>query len=120
MDKLKHIAAISGLALLVLLFSCHRKNPADNKTTPPEQVAVKKDSVKTEEPKTEGYYIARKFKKATVIDMRELDGCQFMLQLDSTHRLEPTNLAEEFKKNKLPVWIKYIEEKDLASICQAG
>lgn len=58
--------------------------------------------------------------KATVIRLT-LDGCGYLLQLDSGKKLEAQNLAEEFKKEKLVLWIKYEPAGgNVASICMAG
>lgn len=56
----------------------------------------------------------------TVVDLTGLDGCKFLIQLATGKRLEPTNLAAEFKKDGLEVSFKYEEQKDLASACMAG
>lgn len=56
---------------------------------------------------------------ATVIDYRELDGCEFLIQLRDGTKLQPVNLDNKFKKDKLEVlitWKKY----DGAGICMAG
>jgi hypothetical protein len=60
-----------------------------------------------------------KYIKGTVI-LLELDGCNYMVQLESGNKLEPVNLVEEFKKENLPVWIKYEVLKNASSICMAG
>jgi hypothetical protein len=88
-----------------LTVSCHCKKKAcfwTNRT-----VEVKKDFEK------EGYV------KATVINYT-VDGCTFLLQLTDEKKLEPTNLSEEFKKDNLPVWIKYSPKKGAVSVCMAG
>ena len=56
---------------------------------------------------------------AKVIDYRELDGCEFLLELGDGTKLQPVNLDSQFKKDKLEVlitWKKY----DGVSICMAG
>jgi hypothetical protein len=58
------------------------------------------------------------FVKATIINYT-LDGCGFMLRLEDGKKLEPVNLAEEFKKDNIKVWIKYQHYKG-NSICMAG
>lgn len=94
---------------LIVIFSfamaaCHcRKNAADSKTTS----EVKRDFEK------EGYI------KATVINYT-VDGCSFLLKLEGDKKLEATNLAAEFKKDQLTVWIKYAPNKKAVSICMAG
>ena len=50
----------------------------------------------------------------------EVDGCGYMIQLGDGAKLEPTNLKDEFKKDKLDVWVKYTFKKGGASICMAG
>ena len=59
------------------------------------------------------------YTKATVINY-EVDGCHFLLQLEDGKKLEPSKLADEFKKDKLAVWIKYTLQKNAMSICMAG
>lgn len=88
-----------------LIVSCHCKKRAtvDANTT----TDFKRDFEK------EGYT------KATVINYT-IDGCTFLLQLADEKKLEPTNLSDEFKKDNLAVWIKYIPKKGGVSICMAG
>lgn len=83
---------------------------AETKSTMPSPVDFEK----------EGYV------KATVVDS-ELSACPYLLQLEPVLngpevliRLEPTNLKEEFKKDQLPVWIKYVPQKGAVSTCMAG
>lgn len=60
------------------------------------------------------------FTAGTVVDLTGLDGCKFLIQLATGKRLEPTNLAAEFKKDGLEVTFKFEEQKDIASACMAG
>ena len=60
------------------------------------------------------------YEKATVIDNTGLDGCRFMLQLESGKKLQPTNLEEQYLKNGKQLWIKYVVQKDAMSVCMAG
>lgn len=90
---------------------CGKKKTASAETA---SVEVKRDFEK------EGYT------KATVI-YYEVDACKYLLQLepdlngaDVLKRLEPTILKEEFKKDQLLVWIKYIPKKGGVSACMAG
>lgn len=71
-------------------------------------------------------FAAEGYTKAMVV-YTELDGCNYLLQLehdpngaDVMKRLEPTNLKEEFKKDQLLVWIKYAPKKGAMSTCMAG
>jgi hypothetical protein len=66
------------------------------------------------------------FIKATVIKY-EVESCGFLLQVDGKTRkdpkmkLQPENMAEEFKKNKLKVWVKYVVPKSQPiTTCMAG
>lgn len=58
------------------------------------------------------------FVKATIINYT-LDGCSFMFLLEDGKKLEPVNLLDEYKKDKINVWIKYQHYKG-NSICMAG
>ena len=49
-----------------------------------------------------------------------VDGCTFMIHLQSGEKLEPINLKQEFAKDSLPVWIKYHPNIGGMSICMAG
>jgi len=98
-------------SLFFLTSCCCKKKAAAQNPAPTE---VKRDFEK------EGYV------KATVI-FYEVDACKYLLQLepelngpDVLKRLEPTILKEEFKKDHLLVWIKYIPKKGGVSICMAG
>lgn len=64
-------------------------------------------------------FAAEGYLKATVI-YYEVDACKYVLQLEDAKKLEPVNLKEEFKKDQLPVWIKYLPKKNTVSICMAG
>ncbi|MFH1005519.1 MAG: hypothetical protein V1781_08540 [Bacteroidota bacterium] len=59
------------------------------------------------------------YTKATVI-FSDIDVCKYVLQLEDGKKLEPTNLLADFKKDKLAVWIKYQEKKNVISICMVG
>src|SRR3990172_2418981 len=65
-------------------------------------------------------YEKEKFVRATVVDMTGLDGCRFLLSLEDGKKLEPINLEPAYKKDNLPVWIRYIDSKDAMSICMAA
>lgn len=62
------------------------------------------------------------FTKAVVKDMRDLDGCQFLLELDNGDKLMPIEVKDKdfkFENNQL-VEIGYKEEKDAMTTCMAG
>jgi hypothetical protein len=57
---------------------------------------------------------------AKVIDMRELDGCGFLLELEDGRKLQPvTPLPEKFQSNGMKVLITY-KNTDVMSICMSG
>jgi len=60
------------------------------------------------------------FVKVEVVDMRGLDGCEFILKLADGTSLEPIGMKEEFKTNGLFLFVKYNLITDRASICMVG
>lgn len=96
MSKLSNLILIATVSLL--LFSCSK---------------LKKVTTTNVDYAAEGYV------KAMVVDI-ELDGCKYMLELESDKKkLEPDGLQEIFMQDSLPVWIKY-KHADRMSICMAG
>jgi hypothetical protein len=59
------------------------------------------------------------FVKATIINM-DLDGCEYVLQLESGEKVEPVNLEEEFKADGLDIWVKYKADKEKVGACMIG
>ena len=59
--------------------------------------------------------------KAKLVDMTGLDGCTFMLELNSGDRLEVINWGdwEVHKEDGKKIWVSY-KESEGASICMAG
>ena len=99
-----------SVLLILLLLSCSKKSAplSEVKDASPEQKTAVRD------------YEKEKFVRATVVDMTGLDGCQFLLSLEDGGKLEPINLEPAYKKDNLPVWIRYIDLKESMSICMAG
>lgn len=65
-------------------------------------------------------YSKEGYVKATVIKY-EVESCGYILQLAGEKKLQPENLAEEFKKDKLVVWIKYeTPKRQPMTTCMAG
>lgn len=64
-------------------------------------------------------YGAQGYIAATVINY-EVDGCQWMIQLENGTKYEPQNMDESFRKDQQKVWIKYVEVKGAMTICMAG
>ena len=112
MSKIKIIFLGCGICMLALFSaSCNRK------ATPTKTDAAATTNAAS---KTDADYIKEGYFKATVTDLTGLDGCKFVLQLETGNRLEPDKLSEEFKKDKLDVWIKYSIDKNSVSICMVG
>ena len=99
---------VIGIALFVL--SCSKKTaPASGSRQ------LKAESAEVAD------YAKAKYTAATVVDMSELDGCGFMLKLESGRKLQPSPpLTEEFCVNDKAVWIKYQVRKGAAGICMSG
>ncbi|MBL4752183.1 MAG: hypothetical protein JKY52_01095 [Flavobacteriales bacterium] len=98
------------IGIAVLGISCSKKaNPtSEAKPVKPENTLVQD-------------YARENFVAVTVVDMRELDGCGFMLQLANGKKLQPTPaLTQEFSVNDMSVWIKYQVKKGAAGICMSG
>jgi hypothetical protein len=97
MGKLRPAAVV---LLLTLLCGCSRK--------------VAGPAVEKEDKRFKNY------EKATVVNFKGRDGCDFALQLESGENLEPERLPEEFQKDGTLVWIRYRERKEVASLCMIG
>ncbi|MEO7177145.1 MAG: hypothetical protein ABIV51_14490, partial [Saprospiraceae bacterium] len=58
--------------------------------------------------------------QAVIIDMRNLDGCKYLLQLTDGTKLLPLNWPATFpQEDGLKIWITYDIVKDGASMCMA-
>lgn len=67
-------------------------------------------------------YAKEGYEKAIVINYN-VDGCGFMLQLIDKRKskISPDKLPDEFKKEKMKVWIKYASaKKQPVTTCMAG
>ncbi len=65
-------------------------------------------------------YESEGFVKAEVIKY-EVESCGYIIKLQDNQLLSPENLIENFKKDKLTVWVKYTFLKQKSpSICMAG
>ena len=67
-------------------------------------------------------YAQEGYVKATVINYK-VDGCGFLLELADKEKtkLAPEKLADDFKKDKIKVWVKYsIAKKQPVGTCMAG
>lgn len=100
MNKHKHIhLIILSLLVLALFPSCH----------------MTEHPMQTEQRQAEN----SGFEAASVSDLRGLDGCRYVIKLETGESLEPSALPEEFKKDNLLVWIKY-KTREGSSICMTG
>ena len=90
------------LAIAVIAFSCHRVKEAVTDKADPNY-----------------NYAANGYVKGFVTDV-ELDGCKWMIQLDSAgKRIEPDEIPPSFQQDSLLVWVKYKPEERM-SVCMAG
>ena len=67
-------------------------------------------------------YVKEGYEKAIIIDYK-VDGCGFMIQLMDKRKskISPDKLPDEFKKEKMKVWIKYSSsKKQPITTCMAG
>src|ERR1700757_3637349 len=67
-------------------------------------------------------YAKEGYEKAIVINYN-IDGCGFMLELMDKRKskISPDKLPDEFKKEKMKVWIKYASaKKQPVTTCMAG
>ncbi len=67
-------------------------------------------------------YAKEGYVKATVINYK-VESCGFLLELTDKEKtkLTPQKLADDFKKDKLKVWVKYaLAKKEFIGTCMAG
>ena len=104
--KTIHTAWKISIFLSIIILSCKSSRESTHQEKSKKEVSSKKTNQNKE-------------MEATVIDLRGLDGCSFLLQVHNQERLEPINLPEEMKVNGLAVMVTY-EYHQGASICMAG
>lgn len=109
-----------GISLLIVSCHCKKKTTSAASAT---AAATTSTTLSDEEiakiQEQQKKYADEGYIKARIVSM-ELDGCSYMILLGDGSKLEPTNLLQEFKKDKLDVWIKYTAKKGGMSICMAG
>jgi len=79
-------------------------------------------NVNAQEKKQKTNYEKEGYIKAKVIHYK-VEGCGFLIELadKAKTKIAPDKLAEEFKKDKTKIWIKYtIAKKQPMSTCMAG
>jgi hypothetical protein len=64
-------------------------------------------------------FVKEGYVKATVKNYSGLDGCGFLLVLESGKKLEPSSLDKKFRIDNSKVWIKYTPANYI-SICMTG
>ncbi len=104
--KTIHTAWKISIFLSIIILSCKSSRESTHQEKSKKEVSSEKTNQNKE-------------MEATVIDLRGLDGCSFLLQVHNQERLEPINLPEEMKVNGLAVMVTY-EYHQGASICMAG
>ena len=55
-----------------------------------------------------------------IVDMTNLDGCRYLIQIKDSSFLEPINLSDEFKINQKPICFQYKLRPEISSICMKG
>ena len=93
--------SLALLILITLILSCHRKTTS--------AVVITDDELR-----------ALNYIPAKVVLQTELDGCGFMLALEDGKMLEPTNLNDSLKQDRLRLWVKYHTKKNAMSVCMMG
>ena len=107
---------ISGFSFLIASCHCKKKTSSSaNQTTntTPTDADIKKIQEQQKAYANGGY------SRGMVINY-EVDGCTYLIQLGDGTKLQPTSLKDEFKKDKLDVWIKYTTKKGAVSNCMSG
>jgi len=93
---MKILLSIAAIAILLFVISCKSKKAASNEAETIDMV---------NKLKSEGYLRG-------VVKLSNDDGaCPVVIDLDDPnygYLLDPTNIDEEFRKNGLAVWVKYI------------
>ncbi|MBL4652471.1 MAG: hypothetical protein JKY53_06335 [Flavobacteriales bacterium] len=70
--------------------------------------------------KTTQQWVDEGYTSATIKDFSSLDGCTYLVVTEKGTKLMPSNLAKEFQKDRLAVWIKYHPSKSSMNICMKG
>ena len=105
LNKLKNISAIVFIfTALLFTSSCASKKKGQASDKPKKEVKAKTDY--------------SNYQKATIMK-EELDGCTWMVILEGGKKLEPQNLADEYKVDQQKVYVQYKPYKGL-SICMMG
>ncbi|MEX1237325.1 MAG: hypothetical protein WD994_03545 [Pseudomonadales bacterium] len=60
------------------------------------------------------------YETGIVLDMRDLDGCGWLIELESGEKLQPVNLSEDFHQQGKQVRLTYEPEPGMMSACMAG
>ena len=70
--------------------------------------------------KTNQQWVEEGYISVTIKDFSSLDGCTFLLVSEEDTKYLPVNLAQEFQKDGLSVWVKYHTLKSSMNICMQG
>ena len=97
-----------GFTALTMLTACPGKNETEQQTT------TEASTKQTMEP------IKQDWLQVKVVDMRGLDGCRFLLELENGKRLQAINLSPEHQKTGLKLRITYKMAEGYMGICMAG
>lgn len=76
--------------------------------------------VNAQEKKQKINYEKEGYVKAEVIHYK-VEGCGYLIELTDKTKIAPDKLAEDFKKDKEKIWVKYaLAKKQPTSTCMAG
>jgi hypothetical protein len=108
MEKYKNLIFVFAFALACGWQCSHTKE--GTKTSSPTETTMA-PNIET---------VAAGYMNAKVVDLTGLDGCKFVLELESGKQLVPTNLKPQFCRADLEVSVKYFVPKGAANTCMAG
>ena len=108
---------ISGFSFFIASCHCKKKTTATTTTQSTSTTPTDADIQKIQE--QQKAYANEGYSRGMVINY-EVDGCTYLIQLGDGTKLQPTSLKDEFKKDKLDVWIKYAAKKGAVSNCMSG
>ena len=92
------------VALSSLLNSCCSRDKAQSGTTIP----------------GDEHWKNLKYVEGEVFLPEGMAGCSYLLKLGDEKFLQPLNLADSLKQEKLRLWIRYHPEKSKMSVCMMG
>ena len=102
-----------------LIVSCHCKKKTSSSATQATSTTTPPDTDIQKIQEQQKAYANEGYNRGMVINY-EVDGCTYLIQLGDGTKLQPISLKDEYKKDKLDVWIKYTTKKGAVSNCMSG